>query len=188
MLKSKSLQIQKLRNILKNEIKENIIDIFIIGSSLKNKIMPRDLDIIVMFREKDLKNAEEKLFEIKEKGDIPKIHIEPVFADDILAENIALTIMHEGFSIKRNKFLSEFIKIKPYSIFSFNLENLSRVDKVRFAQSLYGRKKDGLLYSESGISLGHGSFMTPVEKEEIFKELMKTWKIDYKYKKAFVSD
>jgi hypothetical protein len=68
------------------------------------------------------------------------------------------------------------------------LGNLSRIDKVRFAQALYGRKKNGLLYNEKGISLGQGSFMIPVDKEEIFKELMRKWKISYKYKRAFVSD
>ena len=188
MQKLKSQQIMKLKSILKNKIKGNIIDIFIIGSSLKNKLMPRDFDLIVFFREKNLKEVAEKLFDIKESLWIKDIHIEPLFVDNLFEEKIILSILHEGFSVKKNKFLSEMINIKPYSIFSFNLENLSKVDKVRFAQTLYGRNKDGLLYVEKGISLGQGSFMVYVEKEEIFKELMKKWKINYKHKRAFVSD
>lgn len=181
-------QIQKLRNILKNKIKKSVIDIFIIGSALKNKFHPRDLDILVLFREKNLKEAEEMLFEIKESIDNPEVHIEPIFADNFFEEKITLAIFHEGFSIKKNKFISDLIKLNSFCIFSFNLENLSKLDKVRFAQALYGRKKDGLLYLEKGIVLGQGSFMVNVEKEEIFKEFMKKWKIKYFKKRAFVSD
>ena len=181
-------QIQKLRNILKNKIKKNIIDIFIIGSALKNKFHPNDLDILVLFREKNLKEVEEMLFEIKESIDNRDVHIEPIFADNLFEEKITLTVFHEGFSIKKNKFISDLIKLNSLSIFSFNLENLSKIDKVRFAQALYGRKKDGLLYLEKGIVLGQGSFMVNVKREEIFKEFMKKWKIKYFKKKAFVSD
>lgn len=188
MQKLKSQQILKLKSILKNNIKENIADIFIIGSSLKNKLRPEDFDLIVFFKEKNLKEVEEKLFDIKESLGIKDVHIEPLFAESLFEEKIILSILHEGFSVKRNKFLSELIDIKPYSIFSFSLENLSKVDKVRFAQTLYGRNKDGLLNNEKGIVLGQGSFMVYVEKEELFKELMKKWKITYKYKRAFVSD
>ncbi len=183
-----SRQIQKLKNILRNNIKKNIIDIFIIGSALKNKFNPNDFDILVLFREKNLKEAEEMLFEIRESIGNKNAHIEPIFADNLFEEKIILSIFHEGFSIKKNKFISDLIKLNSLSIFSFNLENLSKIDKVRFAQALYGRKKNGLLYIEKGIILGQGSFMVDVKKEEIFKEFMKKWKIKYFRKRAFVSD
>lgn len=180
-------QIQKLRNILKDKIKKNIIDIFIIGSALKNKTNPNDLDILVFFREKNLKEAEEQLFEIRECISEKNAHIEPFFADSLFEEKITLTIFHEGFSIKKNKFVSELTNLSSFSIFSFSLENLSKIEKVRFAQTLYGRKKDGLIYSEEGIILGPGSFMVNVKKEEIFVEFIKKWKIKYSKKRAFVS-
>ena len=188
MQNSKFQMIQKLRSILKNKIKENIIDIFIIGSALKNKISPRDLDLIVFFREKNLRDVEERLFEIKESLKIREVHIEPLFADEIFEESVTFNIFHEGFSIKKNKFLSEIVKLDSYSIFSFSLENLSKIDKVRFAQALYGRKKDGLLQKEKGIILGQGSFMINVEREEIFKEFMKKWKVKFERRRAFVRD
>ncbi|MBI2629722.1 nucleotidyltransferase domain-containing protein [Candidatus Pacearchaeota archaeon] len=181
--------IQKLRNILKDKIKENVADIFIIGSALKDNLFPRDFDIIVLFKEKNLKEVEEELFKIKESISFVKnVHIEPLFLENMFEEKIFLSLLHEGFSIKTGKFLPELMKLKSYSIFSYNLENLDKTDKVRFAQALYGRKKDGLLYQEKGISLGQGSFFAPVEREEIFKELMKRWKIKYTRKRAFVSD
>ena len=179
----------KLRNTLKKHIKDNISDIFIIGSTIKNKIEPRDFDIIVLFKEKNLKKVEDSLFNINESINFVKNkHIEPLFVSSMFKEKIFLTIMHEGFSVNNNKKVSEIIGLKSYSIFSYNLENLSKINKVRFAQALYGRKKDGLLYAEGGISLGNGSFMVLVYKEQIFKELFSAWKVKYSYRRAFVSD
>lgn len=184
-----SQQMKKLKSILKKHLKDNIADIFIVGSFLKNKLSPADIDIIVLFKEKKLKDIESDLFEIKESlGFLRGVHIELLFVDSMFGESLFLSILHEGFSIKENKLLSEVLKIKSCSIFSYSLENLSKVDKVRFAQALYGRKKDGLIYSEKGVSLGHGSFMVDVAKEEIFKDFFHTWKIKYARKRAFVSD
>ena len=189
MQKSRFPTMQKLKNTLKNKIKGNVSDIFVIGSFLKDKITPNDVDIIVLFKEKKLKEIHEDLYEIKESLDfIKNIHIEHLFVDSMFEEKIFLTILHEGFSIKKEKYFGEIIKLKSLSIFSFSLSNLNKINKVKFAQSLYGRNKDGLLYSGGGIPLGQGSFMVPVEKEEIFKEMMKKWKVNYKRKRAFVND
>lgn len=176
-------------SILKKHLKGNVVDIFIIGSSIKGKLQPNDIDIIVLLRDKDLRKAEETLFNIKESVDfIKNVHIEPLFVDSMLSESIFLTVLHEGFSIKEGKNVSDLLNIESYSIFSYNLKSLSKIDKVRFAQALYGRKKDGLLYQEKGVSLGSGSFMIPISKEEIFKEFFKKWKVKFERKKAFVSD
>jgi predicted nucleotidyltransferase len=177
-----------LTNILKKHLKDSVTDIFIIGSSLKNKLSPNDLDILVLFKDKIMKDVEERLFNIKEDlGFIKSVHIEPIFVDSMFKESIFLTAIHEGFSIKENKFVHELLKMDAYCIFSYSLENLSKIDKVRFAQALYGRKKDGLLYKEKAVYLGQGSFMVLVDKEEIFKELFKEWKVNYDRRKAFIN-
>ncbi len=179
----------KLKQVLKKHLKNNIADIFIIGSSIKNKLKPNDLDLIVLFKEKNLKQVEDNLFEIKEGLDfIKSVHIEPIFADSMFSEGIFLTLMHEGFSIRYSKPISDSLNLKSYSIFSYNLENLSKIDKVRFAQALYGRKGKGLLFESRGISLGAGSFMVDVGREELFKEFFIKWKVKYRRKRAFVSD
>lgn len=189
MQESKSLTIQSLRNSLKSNIKGNILDIFVIGSFLKNKLSPRDIDIIVLFKEKNMKSVEEDLYNIKEKLNLSReLHLEPLFIDNLLKEKIFFTILHEGFSIKEGKFISELTKLNSFVIFYYNLKNLSKLDKVKFAQAIYGRKKNGLLSQEKGISLGPMSFMVPVSREEIFKEFMKKWKINFERKRVFVSD
>ena len=115
-------QTQKLKCLFKKHIKNNIVDIFLIGSAIKNKINPRDLDVIALFRKKELKLIEEELFNIKESVSfIKEIHIEPLFVDSMFKERIFLTLMHEGISIKENKPVSEIIGLKSFSIFCYNL-------------------------------------------------------------------
>lgn len=183
-----SQQITRLKKQLKKRLGNNIIDIFIIGSSIKNKLSPRDIDIIMLLKEKSYKGIENDLFEISE--DIKKlgeIHIEPLFLENIFSEKIFLTIIHEGISVRHGKKISELLKINSFALFSYSLKNLDKISKVKFAYALYGRKKDGILYREKGKPLGQGSFLVPTEKEEIFKELFKSWKVNYSSKRAFVN-
>jgi hypothetical protein len=179
--------IQKLRTALKGHLKGDVADIFLIGSSVKDKQHPRDVDLIVLFGKK-VKNVSDVLFGIKESMHfITNAHIEYLSADNMLKEGIFLSVLHEGISIRHRKPVSEMLGLEAFTIFSFSLENLNAVEKVRFAQALYGRKRNGLLFSEGGAQLGQGSFMAPVSKEEIFRELMKTWKVLYTARKAFVN-
>lgn len=178
-----------MKQVLKKHLKDNIADIFLIGSSIKDKLIPADIDIIVLLKEKNLRQVEDALFKIKEDiSFIKNLHMEPLFLDTMFDESIFLTVLHEGFSIKENKFVSEIMNLKSYVIFSYGLENLSKIDKVRFAQALYGRNGKGLLSEFGGVSLGSGSFMVDVSKEELFKEFFKKWKVIYTRKRAFVSD
>lgn len=191
MQKSKSQIIsdieKKLKKYFKNEI---IFDIVIIGSYLKDKETPRDIDFLIIFTHKDYKTIEELSYQIKE--DIlqviknKEIHIETIILHNLFKEKIFSAILHEGFSIRNNEFFSELTGFKACSLFVFSLNNLSKVEKVKFSQAIYGRKKDGLLYQEKGESLGKGSLIVPVEKEELFRQMMDKWKIKYKLKRILI--
>ena len=103
-------------------------------------------------------------------------------------EKIFLTILHEGISIKETKKVADIINLASFLLISFSLNNLNKTDKVKFAHALYGREKKGLLYSEEGRFLGQGSIMVPIEKEEIFKDLLKKWKVSYSSRRIFVNN
>lgn len=175
---------KKLKSFLKDKF---IIDIFIIGSALKEKFKPNDLDMIILFRSADYGKIEDSIYKIKHSLNIEKIHIEPLIIDDFFKKSISSAILHEGMSIKNNKPVSEALGYNPYSLFIFTLENLDNVKKVRFAQTLYGRKNDGLLIKENGKSLGRGAFIIPISKEELFTEIMKKFNVKYELKKAFIN-
>lgn len=177
----------KLKLALKKHLGGNVADIFLIGSSIKDKLEPRDIDVIVLFREKP--GSEDALFEIRESAAkfFRNIHVERVFPESMLKESVFLTMLHEGFSIRHKRPVSMLLGMKSVSLFSFKLENLKQGEKVRFAQALYGRKGDGLLSAEGGMQLGQGSFMVAVEREEIFRELMKKWGARFSARRAFVN-
>ncbi len=191
MQKSKSQTVKKLKSKLKNYLKnKNVFEIILVGSYLKDKENPNDIDLIVVFTEKDLKTIEEFTFQIKEiirgvVGD-KEIHVEPVVMSNLFKEKIFSSILHEGYSIKNNKYFSELIGFHAFSLFTFSLSNLSKIEKVRFSQSLYGRKINGLLYEEGGRSLGKGSFMVPIQKQELFKEMLDKWKVKYKLHRTLI--
>ncbi len=182
------LKFPQLKKILKRNLNKNIVDIFIIGSFMKNKLNPNDIDIIILFKEKNLGEVGLNLHKIRESLKSNKLHLESIFADTMFKEPIFVTILHEGFSIKHNKEVHDLLNLKSFTLFNYSLGNLSKIEKVKFAQILYGRKKDGLLYREKAISLGAGSFKVPVEKEEIFKEFFSKWKVKYNSKRTFVNN
>ena len=177
----------KLKNYLKNK---NIFDIILVGSYLKDKEDPNDIDLIVVFAERGLKIIEELTFQVKESirgvvGD-KEIHIEPIVISNLFKEKIFSFILHEGFSIKNNKYFSELTGFNAFSLFTFSLNNLSKIEKVKFSQALYGRKNNGLLYEEKGKSLGKGSFIVPIQKQELFKEMLDKWKVKYKLHRTLI--
>lgn len=173
----------KLRNFLKNK---NIVDIFLIGSMFKDKSEPEDIDLILLFRDNNFNKNNELLYELKKSIGVENIHIEPLIVDNIQKSKIFFTILHEGYSLANGKRFSESLGYNSFSLFTFSLKNLAKIEKVQFAQALYGRKKDGLLKLEGGLSLGKGSFIAPVNKEELFKEMLNKFKISFLVKRALI--
>jgi len=169
---------KKLRNTLKNYLNnEFITDIFIIGSLIKDKFEPRDMDLIVLFRCKDYKKIENLLYEIKNSIKGHMLHVEPLIIDDFFNKSISSTILFEGISLKNNSSISDMLNFYSYSLFTFSLSNLSNIQKVRFAQTVYGRKNNGLIKTEEGKMLGKGAFIVPVNKEELFKEVFNKFNV-----------
>lgn len=179
---------QKLKKYLKNKL---IADIFVIGSSIKDKFDFKDIDIIVLFREKDYKNMENIIYNMKKEIGIGNLHIEPLIVDSMFNEGIFASLIHEGISIRHDKNIGEIIGYKPFLLFMFSLEGLNNVEKVRFAQTLYGRdkfKKKGILQEEGGVSIGKGAFLAPISKEHIFRDMMIKFKVKFRVKRVFVKD
>ena len=108
---------KKLEKYLK---KESVVDIFIIGSFLKDKLLARDIDVLVLFKEKDYKLIEDVLYDIKKNLKIGNLHIEPLIAENLLKEKIFSSIIHEGFSIRHGKNIGELIGYKPFLLFTFS--------------------------------------------------------------------
>jgi len=185
--KLKLNELSRIKSILRKSLNKFVLDIFILGSAVKDKLEPADLDLIVLFSEKDSNRVGKVFFDIRERLGIDELHIEGIYSDDLFSENIFGSVLHEGISVKDNSEVSKLLGYCSKVMFNYALRNLDKVEKVRFSQALYGRKKDGLLHIIKGESLGNGSFLVSIKKEEIIKEFFKKWKVKYSRKRVFVS-
>lgn len=170
--------------------KENfLVDVFLFGSALRSKERPRDIDVIVLFREKNYKKIEENIYKINKIGQSLKLnlHIEPIIIDNLHKEKVYRAILHEGYSIKNSKFFKELLNFKAYSLINYSLKDKVPSEKVMFAYALYGRKKgQGFLASVKGKELGKGAILVPIENEEIIKELLTEWKVNFKAQRIII--
>jgi len=189
MQKSISQTIKRLNKELKDILKnKEVIDILLIGSTVKDKLKPEDLDLIIIFKNKDYAKIEELSYQTKKILSNYNTHIEHLIIDQLTKTEITSSIIHEGISINHKKPLSEILGFYSCSLFSFSLEKLTNVKKVRFAQTIYGRKGEGLLKKEKGIQLGRGAFLVPVQKEELFKEVLSNFNVKFNIKKAMINN
>lgn len=170
--------------------KENfLVDIFIFGSVLKSKENPRDIDILLLFRFKDYKKIEDISYEIVKIGKKINLnlHVEPIIIDDLHKEKVYSSILHEGFSIRNNKFISELLGFEAYSLITYSLKDKTASDKVKFSYALYGRKKGaGFLASVKGKEIGRGAIIVPVSKEELVREFFGQWKAPFNAQRLMI--
>lgn len=149
---------------------KNIADIIIFGSFVKDKFNPKDIDIAIISREKDLAFIGEISSELPEKT-----HLEVLFPEQIYKTKLGLAIISEGFSVKENRFLREMVGIKPQKIYSYDLGGLTQSEKRQFNRAL---KKH--LAETKGERLGAGSVMIPIEKTGFFENFLDAWHLKLK--------
>jgi predicted nucleotidyltransferase len=191
MISKKLLDSQALK-LFKDFKKENknIFDIVIYGSVVRNKIRVNDIDVAIIFS--GLESVNDKLSlaqEMKSKlKDVMKYDLDVKGVDmgdfldgSFLARN---SILAEGFSVLRKKFLHEIFGFKNYYVFSYSLTNLSNSRKVMFQYALQGRRGEkGMMEITGSSSLGKGVIRVPLGYSEEFKDFFEKNKIKYKVNK-----
>lgn len=168
-----------------NKIKKEIpfFDAVVFGSIVKGSLNPSDLDLVLIFENKSLKERVELASKVKSKLnlkeiklDLQTINLSELFEKNFLARQ---SILIEGYSLIHRKNFSEVLGFKGFSIFSYNLSGLNHLEKTKFIYALIGRNSPGLVKKCSGKSLGRGCFLIPVENSLIFEDFLKKWKINY---------
>ncbi|MBU1855028.1 MAG: hypothetical protein KKF89_04880, partial [Nanoarchaeota archaeon] len=84
-----------------------------------------------------------------------------------------LTLIKEGFSVKKNKFLYETYKIKPVVLYKYSLKKLGNVQKVQFERGIKN------LLGFEGAFLTRSVVLVPINKKNEFMDFLKTWNIYY---------
>lgn len=179
------LQNTKLRNKIKNLIKNknNLLDIIIFGSLIRGKNKPNDIDILIIFKDKVEKDLE---YEIKKQLNIyynnisiisktKKTLFEPTF-------DARESILFEGESLISGKNIAENYGFSRFACFKYNLKNWDNLNKTKFYYALNGRRKnEGMVKKLDAIKLSDSLILISINKMELFKDFLDSWKINYKY-------
>lgn len=152
--------VKKLEPLLKiNEIE----DIIIFGSKAKGRNRPEDIDVAVLVRKDNI--------EIKNriKNILPDSDIQIITIGDI-HKKIFLTLIKEGFSIKKNAYLHNLYGLMPVKIYKYNLKQLTQSQKVMFERGIK---------TVRGITrLSNSVVLVPIENSSEFDDFLKQWELD----------
>lgn len=163
--------------------KNDILDIVLYGSAVKSKEEIRDIDILLIFLNKKLKERIDIAQNLKsilrrkiKSIDIKTINLIELFERDFLARQ---GILIEGYSLLHNIEFSKRLGFEGHALFTYNLKNLNHNEKTKFTYVLIGRNKEGIIKQLSAKPLGKGAVRVPIKNSLIFEEFLKKWKINY---------
>lgn len=173
----------------KSEIKDffdknttDILDIILFGSSIKGKEKPKDIDLLILY--KDKKNIDLS-YELKKRIENKGYNMEIIdktykelFEEPFKARE---AILSEGYSIVYERFLSEGLGYMAFHLFKYELKGFNESNRMRFYYSLYGRDKDqgGILKELKLIKFSDSILFCPTENTEKLKEYFENWKIKF---------
>lgn len=182
---------KKLKAGLKSFLRrENyLVDLILFGSALKGKAKPGDIDVVALFRSHDPEKIENILYQLRKKGEELglELHAEPIVVDHMFDQKVYPLLLHEGFSIRCSELIHKKLNLQPLVLVTYQLENKSASDKVRFSYALYGRNKgEGVLSKIKGKVVGKGSILIPIAHQETIKPFFRQWGVEYKEQRVFV--
>ena len=143
------------------------------GSLVKGKFKPNDVDIALLVKEKEIA----LVGEVKEFLGKRNVDIELVSLEEFYSTRIGLTLITEGFSVKRDKFLKDILGLKSKKIYIYNIKHLTQSHKV-----LFGRGLNFVLNKIKAVKLGAGSVMVPLESSGEFEDFLARWEMKYNVK------
>lgn len=178
-MKSNLLLIRnKLRNLLFNE---EVIEIFVFGSSIKGKAIPKDIDIAILTYKNPSLEFQKKI------SKIIGFHISVLTAKEFFINppSIAHTLIREGYGLKNKKFLAESYRFSNKILFSYSVASFPSSIKVKIVNILRGKKGEkGIVEFYGGEWIANQVFSVPMESEKIFDEFFD--KFSVKFKKSYI--
>ncbi|MBT4805359.1 hypothetical protein HON71_04255 [Candidatus Woesearchaeota archaeon] len=162
------LEIKNYQKKLKKLLDKDLNDIILFGSFVKDGTA-HDIDLALVVKEKKdfLETKKEIKKIIKKETDFQIVDLESIYSP------IWLTLIKEGFSVKKNKFLSEIYNIKPAVLYKYSLKKLTNVQKVQFDRGMKN------LLSKEGTVLTRSVILIPLQMKNRVQEFLKSWNIYY---------
>lgn len=160
------------------ENKKEILDVILFGSVTHGKENPADIDLLILYKEKENLDLNLKLKKsLKENVEITSKTYDEMFSSSFLARESFLT---EGYSLVRDKKIIESFGFSSKIIFRYELKGLSKSDRMRFYYALYGRTNEGGIIKEtSSVKFSERIIISDIEHQENLKEFFSQWKIEF---------
>lgn len=143
-------------------------DFYIFGSFVKGKFRPSDIDIALITNKKDFELLSNVLKELKEYANL---HIEMFLFKEIFTEPIWKSLLSEGFSVKKGRYLRDLMEIKSGVLYRYSLKKMNRSEKTMFNRAFTGELK-----ITKGTTVSAGSVIIPIEQEKEFDDFLGDWK------------
>jgi|SRR3989344_4727768 len=179
--KSKSYSI--IKKECKKYLNKNIVDILLFGSMARGKYDVKDIDICVIFREKQDVSLINALSNILENKGI-NAHISMLVIDEFFTRPHSLirTLLKEGKSLLTNKDLSENLGLEINALYIYNLTSLKKSDRVKFTYLIRGRNDEGFVRKNKGYFLAPSCFVIPIAHDHEIKQILELWNVKYSRK------
>ncbi len=172
-------EIRKFYNLSKGAI----LDIILFGSALKGKDNPKDIDLLILFKDNKDFDLSYKLKKILEKHGCNAEIKESAYGDFMISPSKAKdSIISEGYSLVYNQFLAKGFGFDNFILFKYELKGMNKSQRMRFYYGLYGRTKQqsGILKKLKAIKFSESIFLCPVENAEQMKDFFSSWKMKFR--------
>lgn len=183
----------KFRNEIKrfhNKNKKEILDIILFGSAIRGKEKPKDIDILILFKERENLDLSYEL-----RKSIKKIGLVAEITGKTYKNLLSVKflpredILSDGYSLVLNKKLSESFGYNTFMLFRYSLKGFSQSQRMMFYYALEGRrKKDGMLKILNGIKFTNSVVLIPIENSEEFENFLKNWKMEIKKTRILIPE
>ena len=97
------------------------------------------------------------------------------------------TLIHEGYSLKHKKMISDVMGMNSFFLFEYELDNINRVQRQTFSHALYGSGgRESFLKSVDGRKLGSKKVVVPFDRSEEMRDFFNTWNLRYTVKRIWM--
>ncbi len=178
------LKNKKFKNLINNfyvKHKTKIFDLIIFGSTVKGKEKPEDLDLLMLFKNKEDLETSYLLKKILEPLNL-KTNITTKTYDSLLSKTFLAkeAFLSEGYSLVHNEFVSKNLGYTSFMMFKYELKKFNQSQRMRFHYSLHGRNKyTGMIKKLNLIKFSDTIILSPVTNTENTREYLKYWKINF---------
>ncbi len=169
---------------------KEVEDIIVFGSLVRGKEKPEDIDVIVIFKNSIVKEAEYQIrTEIEKKYKQLSIISKTRTTVFDPAFDARESILFEGKSLLKEKDLAEQYGYNPVGMFKYHFTGWSKLQKTKYYYALNGRNAQrGIVEELGGIKLADGAILVPLQKIEAFRSFLEFWKVEYKYIPALIPE